>query len=210
MERSRRGAPRGFTLIELLVVIAIIAILAAMLLPALVRAKEKAKECACLSNLHQTGLALHLYAGDAAEWLPLELTASNLHLGLCQKLMPYANDRHVFYCPGAENIEAGANSTAFAGPADSVVDTDANWAQGRITYKYYSFTNADPSLGSFVPRTLTLRNDAGCWLMSSWFRRLCPVWPHMRRSGADGGGILVTRLDGAVTYVTGQPKDSYR
>ena len=46
--------------------------------------------------------------------------------------------------------------------------------------------------------------------MSSWFRRLCPIWPHMRRKGDEGGGILVTRLDGAVSYVSGQPKDSYR
>lgn len=65
------GVRPAFTLIELLVVIAVIAVLAALLLPALSRAKEKGRNSACQSNLHQIGIALRMYADDDEQgWLP--------------------------------------------------------------------------------------------------------------------------------------------
>ena len=95
---------RGFTLIELLVVIAIIAILAAILFPVFSRARERARQTSCLSNMRQAGIAIVMYAGDYDETYPRHLlwpwyNGVQTRSWWFDRIQPYTTGYEILICP---------------------------------------------------------------------------------------------------------------
>jgi prepilin-type N-terminal cleavage/methylation domain-containing protein/prepilin-type processing-associated H-X9-DG protein len=99
----------GFTLIELLVVIAIIAILAAILFPVFARAREKARQTSCLSNVKQISLGIVMYTQDYDNVFPVSRNPQNPSSVdyWYEMIMPYVKNEQVFVCPSAADEDPG-------------------------------------------------------------------------------------------------------
>jgi prepilin-type N-terminal cleavage/methylation domain-containing protein/prepilin-type processing-associated H-X9-DG protein len=111
----RTPARSGFTLIELLVVIAIIAVLAAILFPVFARARAKARQSTCLSNLRQIGLTVDMYSQDYDGLLPYHLLAlggGSTFASYFAALEPYLRNRGILTCPERRDID-------YSGPTDT-------------------------------------------------------------------------------------------
>ncbi len=208
----------GFTLIELLVVIAIIAILAAILFPVFARAREKARQSSCLSNVKQLSLGVMMYVQDYDERFPYYYDRERL-ISWIPMIEPYLRNEQVFKCPSYNTpytTFGTSTSTDYGASIHVMLDSWTSSSSGILRPPRAMAEIARPA-------TVVMLMDSGYYRVSwGWYRSPYPsgyvpgatwgmtpedtgyTWSEPRRSdwlhGRHHGGINVGYCDGHVKW----------
>lgn len=212
VQLKKRGL-HGFTLIELLVVIAIIAILAALLLPALAKAKGRARATACLNNLKQLGVGAMMYCDENDDTLP---QSSHVRASWVGRLQPYTGT-NVYRCPDDKNKQRlysyaindfltvhpfGAETLNFSrhtsvpSPSDTFYITECDDLYESVDHFHF----ADDSAGGYTPavfptQVAVKRHESGANYLFADGHAARLTWPKVLQQIQTKGDCLV-RPDG--------------
>lgn len=186
---------RGFTLIELLVVIAIIAILAAILFPVFAKAREKARQSSCQSNLKQLGLAILQYVQDYDERFPLGLTpVGTAYQTTMELVMPYAQNTQIALCPSAAQADLDFTSIG----------------AGRYSYGINDRLCTAPVLGGSAPPKLAMIRDVTNTTMAyDAYNAGTALAPDIRVRRRHNDGANCVFADGHVKWYKTKPDNAH-